>query len=259
MTRLDVYLGEKEFSSREKAKTAILEGKVLVNGTPIKRPSFLLEGNELITVEKDDFVSRGGYKIKTAYERFEFDYANRTVLDIGASTGGFTQFALNNGATKVYALDVGRGELDKKLRFDSRVVCMEGIDFRRLEKGTLTDVNLIIGDLSFISLKHILPKIIENFGKNIEIVMLFKPQFECGKEIAKKYKGVINDKRLHKKLLKEFVEYINGFGFCFCNLTFSNIRGKEGNIEYLFHLNGRKPKSFDVEKIVDSAFENLKN
>ena len=116
---------------------------------------------------------------------------------------------------------------------------------------------MIIGDLSFISLRHILPKVVELFGKDIEICMLFKPQFECGKEIAKKCKGVIKDKALHKRLLKEFCGYVLGLGLKISALTFSPIKGKSGNIEYLFHINGQN-KSFDIDKIVDEAFVSAK-
>lgn len=242
--------------SREKAKEAIKAGNVTVDGKVVTKPAFIVEENMQVEVSKqDNFVSRGAYKIKRAYEAFEFDFSGKVVLDIGASAGGFTQFALDNGTKKVYAVDVGRGELNPLLASDKRVVNIEGQDFRTLDNNRCADANLIIGDLSFISLKHIFPKIVEIFGSNVEIVMLFKPQFECGAEIAKKFKGVVLDKKLHKKLLNDFFDYIVAFGFSVSNLTYSTLRGKEGNIEYLFHLNGKNKTVLSIENVVDEAFK----
>jgi len=180
----------------------------------------------------------------------------RTVLDMGASTGGFTQVSLLNGAKKVYSVDVGHGELDKILVGDKRVVNMEGRDIRALTREELDGVNVVVGDLSFISLKHILPKINELFGK-IECVLLFKPQFECGKDIAKKYRGVIKEKAIHTQLLKDFIEELKLYDFALSNITYSSIKGKEGNIEYLVHLNG-EVKKYDICQVVESAFLSLK-
>lgn len=255
--RLDMYLmGNGLMPSREKAKGAIKSGSVFVDGKVVNKPAYEVAENAKVEVNKaDNFVSRGAYKIKCAYEEFEFSFENRLVMDIGASTGGFTQFAINNGAKKVYAVDVGRGELSPLLASDARVVNMEGTDFRSVNKDICKDVDLIIGDVSFISLKHIFPKICELFGEKIEIVMLFKPQFECGAEIAKKYKGVVLDQKLHKKLLKDFLDYVRVFGFEVSGLVCSGIRGKEGNIEYLFHLNGKRKQSVNIDKVVDGAFK----
>lgn len=261
MKRLDLFLVERgDFSSREKAKVAIMEGAVSLGDKVILKPSFLVSDKDDIKVQPGDrFVSRGAYKIKRAYEEFSFDFTGRVVLDIGASTGGFTQFALEQGANKVYALDVGSGELDKSLVEDMRVVNVENQDFRYLNKHKCADVNLIIGDVSFISLRYIIPKIIELYGNRIEIVMLFKPQFECGIEAARKFKGVVLDKRLHIKLLMEFLEYLKGLGFFISGVTFSDKPGKEGNIEYLFHLNGKEYKKYRVDQVVEEAFKSLKD
>ena len=127
-----------------------------------------------------------------------------------------------------------------------------------MKKEQVQDANIIIGDISFISLKHIFPKIKELFD-SIEIVILFKPQFECGKEIAKKYKGVIKDKNVHKSLLKDFIFYLQGLNFVICNLAYSQITGKSGNIEYLFHINGKEKSSIDADKVVENAFDYLKS
>lgn len=260
MKRLDMFLFERgDFSSREKAKMAVQEGYVKVAEKTIFKPSFLVSDDAFVTVTNvNNFVSRGVFKIKKAFETFNFVFKDKIVLDIGASTGGFTQFALLEGAKKVYALDVGSGALDEKLKLDERVVNLENQDFRFLSKDKCTDVNLIIGDVSFISLRLIIPKILEKYGNQMEVVMLFKPQFECGMEIAKKHKGVVLDKKLHVKLLTDFLNYVKNFGFTVSNLTYSSICGKEGNIEYLLHLNGQDKKKFDIIKMVNEAFKRLK-
>ncbi len=204
------------------------------------------------------YVSRGAYKLLGAIEKFGIDLNGKVVLDIGASTGGFSEVCLENGAKKVYALDVGKSQLDKKLKLDKRVVDIENTDFREVSKEVFQDVDFITGDLSFISLRHIFPKIVEIFGASKEICMLFKPQFECGKEFAKKFKGVVLDKKLHKNLLEEFCLYLKGLGFKISGLCYSSIQGKEGNIEYLFYLNGEQNFDGNVSKVVDEAFEILK-
>ncbi len=256
MERLDIALVKLGyFSSREKAQECIKKGEIYVNGKAVKKPSFLVsEGDKVENNCKEEYVSRGAYKLKGADEKFKLDFVDKVVLDIGASTGGFTQYALLKGAKKVYSVDVGRGELSPVLQVDGRVTNIEGQDFRTLDKNICPDVNMIIGDVSFISLKHIFPKIVEMYGEKIEVVMLFKPQFECGKEAAKKYKGVVLDKKLHIKLLEDFLVYLTTFGFKVCGLTVSSIRGKEGNIEYLFHLNGANCQEINIEKIVNTAF-----
>lgn len=256
--RLDQFLVARgDCSSREKAVQTIKSGRVLVRGKVISKPSFLVEGEEITVLPAEEYVSRGAFKIKRAYQEFDLSFEGKVVVDIGASTGGFTDFALKKGAKKVYAIDVGKGELAPSLRQDERVVNLEGQDFRLIDKNLCKDANMIIGDLSFISLRHILPKVVELFGKDIEICMLFKPQFECGKEIAKKCKGVIKDKALHKRLLKEFEKFVSENGLNISNLTYSPIKGKSGNIEYLFHINGQN-KPFDIDKIVDEAFVSAK-
>lgn len=256
--RLDQFLVARgDCSSRERAAQAIKSGRVLVEGKVVSKPSFLVEGEEVTILPADEYVSRGAFKIKRAFEKFALSFEDRVVVDIGASTGGFTDFALKMGAKKVYAIDVGKGELAQPLRQDERVVVLEGCDFRTVDKNLCKGVNMVIGDLSFISLRHILPKVVELFGKDIEICMLFKPQFECGKEIAKKCKGVLKDRSIHKRLLKDFCGYVLGLGLKISALTFSPIKGKSGNIEYLFHING-KSISFDIEKVVEEAFVNAK-
>ena len=257
MKRIDVYLSETLKISRSKAQELIKHEYVKVNEKIIDKSSFLLNDEKVEIIEHKDYVSRGAYKLIGAIESFKIDFNGKVVVDMGASTGGFTQVALENGAKKVYAVDVGKGELDKSLVCDERVFNMEERDIRSLLKEEVSDVQIVIGDLSFISLKKILPLVKELFGKK-ECVLLFKPQFECGKELARKYKGVIKEKGVHKKLLSELEEELKILDFEFSNLTFSPIKGKEGNIEYLIYLNGNSKKNFNIESIVNNAFANLK-
>ena len=252
--RLDNLLADRENISRSKTQNLIKEGKVEVGGKVITKPAFLVDEKCCINVNfQDSYVSRGAYKLKKALEVFDASVKDKVVLDMGASTGGFTQVALEKGAKKVYSVDIGKSELDKSLALNTNVVNMEGTDIRTLTKEMVCDTEIVVGDLSFISLKHILPKIKALFG-NIECLLLFKPQFECGKEIAKKSRGVVKDKNIHKNLLKEFTQEIKTYDFRLSDLTFSPIKGKSGNIEYLVHLNGEKQNTIDIEKVVFEAF-----
>lgn len=254
--RLDIVLTEKyEVKSRTKAQQLISDGLVFVNGNAVSKPSFEVGEDVVIKILKhDDYVSRGAYKLLGAIKSFGLDFTDKIVLDVGASTGGFTEVALENGAKKVYALDIGEGQLDKKLKLDNRVVDLSKTDIRYVEKEKIEDAEVIIGDLSFISLTKILPRIKEIFGDKKEIMFLFKPQFECGKEIAKKYRGIIKNKEIHEKLLKNFENYVKNMKFSLSNLTFSPIKGGDGNIEYLVYLNGKEEK-YDIKKVVEDGFK----
>lgn len=252
--RLDNLVSKNENISRSRAQTLIKEGKVDVEGKVVTKPSLLLDENSQISLNiQENYVSRGAYKLKKALEVFDVTVRGKIVLDMGASTGGFTQVALENGAKKVYSVDVGKGELSKQLDQDERVVNMEQTDIRFLTTEMVGDTQIVVGDLSFISLKHILPKINMLFGK-IECVLLFKPQFECGREIAQKSHGIVKDKAVHKNLLKEFFEELKIYGYKLSDITFSPIKGKSGNVEYLLHLNGNGKKKVDITKVVEDAF-----
>lgn len=257
MERLDLYLFKSgKFVSRERAKDAILDGQVFVDGK-IAKPSQKVCGDEEIKIgETLKYVSRGALKLEKAIKEFNLDLNGKTVLDIGSSTGGFTEVAILNGAKKVFAVDVGSNQLDEKLRKDKRVVAFENTDFRTIKKEKIEEANFIVSDVSFISLKNIFPKILEVFGSKIECMVLFKPQFECGKELAKKFQGVILDKKVHLNLLTDFVEYIKIYGFMVSEISYSPIKGKSGNIEYLLHLNGSK-SNFNIQKTVTEAFDKL--
>ncbi len=255
--RLDQAVANQLNISRNKAQSLIKEGCVFIEDVAVLKPSFEIEGAENITIKNhDNYVSRGAYKLIKAIEEFGVNIEGKTVLDMGASTGGFTQVLIEKGAVKVYSVDVGKGELEASLRRNERVVNMEGRDIRGLTKEEICDTQLVVGDLSFISLQKILPHIKSILGK-IEMVLLFKPQFECGKELAKKHKGIVKDRAIHKKLLKEFAEYLNLLNYNFSNLTYSPIKGGSGNIEYLVHLNDDNINQFDIENVVQKAFDNL--
>lgn len=253
--RLDNLLTVKENISRTRAQVLIKDGKVEVEGKIVTKPSFLVDENAKIAIlTQDNYVSRGAYKLKKALEFFDTTVKDKVVLDMGASTGGFTQVALENGAKKIYSVDVGKGELSSLLVSNPCVKNLDGTDIRILTKEMVGDAEIVVGDLSFISLKHILPKIKTLFGK-IECILLFKPQFECGREIARKSRGVVKDKAVHKNLLNEFIEEIKGYDFIISDITFSPIKGKSGNVEYLIHLNGGVCKNFNISKIVNDAFD----
>lgn len=254
--RLDNAVANAQNISRTKAQTLIKEGCVFVDGNVQNKPSFEVEDYQNISVVmRDNYVSRAAYKLLKALDAFGVSAEGKRVLDMGSSTGGFVQVLLESGADEVLAVDVGKGELSPLLAKNPKVKSMEGRDIRTLSKEEVEGVRLVTGDLSFISLSKILPHVIGILPK-IEMVLLFKPQFECGREIAKKYHGVIKDRAVHKQLLRGFAKECEMLGITFANLTFSPIKGGSGNIEYLLHLNATKT-SFDIDKVVDEAFGGL--
>lgn len=258
--RVDKFISEKFTISRTKAQELIKNGLVFYADKKVDKVSFNVENENLILIKDNkQYVSRGAYKLLGSIDAFDLNFKDKVVLDIGASTGGFTQVALEHGAKKVYAVDIGKNELAQVLKNNNKVVNMNSTDFRDIAKDKLKDVEMIVGDISFISLKHIFPKILDLFGNKIEVCMLFKPQFECGIEQAKKYKGVVLDKKLHIKLLTDFVCYLQNMGFLISGITYSNIKGKQGNIEYLFYINGKKFYNFDINNLVCDAFNNFGN
>ena len=254
MQRIDKFLVIMGyFPSREKAQSAIKAGQVFVNGRKIDCAFKVSDTDKISVSDEAKYVSRGAHKLLGAKDKFALNFEGRVVLDIGASTGGFTQVALEGGAKKVYALDVGEGQLAQRLKEDPRVVELSKTDFRLAPK--FEDVDMIVSDLSFISLRHIIPKIVLEYA-GVEGVILFKPQFECGPAEAKKHYGVVRDKKLHEKLLNDFIEYLQFFKITISHLDYSPITGKNGNIEYLFHINGKKG-NINVKKVVDKAFNSL--
>lgn len=238
--RLDVLLVRQGLAqSREKAKAVIMAGDVFVNGQrEDKAGAMFAEEKVKIEVrgEKLKYVSRGGLKLEKAIQKFKLDLTNEICMDIGASTGGFTDCMLQNGAAKVYAVDVGHGQLAWKLRNDPRVVCMEKTNFRYVVREEIADdLDFASVDVSFISLSKILPPARALLKEGGEMVCLIKPQFEAGREKVGK-KGVVRDAEVHREVIETVLHFAAQAGFLILNLTYSPVKGPEGNIEYLVHL-----------------------
>ncbi len=237
--RLDVLLVKQGLaSSREKAKATIMAGLVLANGQRLDKPGIELPENTKLELKGEllPYVSRGGLKLEKALKVFPVSLQNAVVADIGASTGGFTDCALQHGAEKVYAIDVGYGQLDWKLRTDPRVVCMERVNARYLTKTSLPErVDFVVCDVAFISVTKIFSAMDEILQDEGQILTLIKPQFESGREHIGK-KGVVKDPQVHQEVLKKVLDEAENHGFTVKDLDYSPIRGPEGNIEYLAWL-----------------------
>lgn len=237
--RLDALLMNRAlFESRAKAQAAIMAGQVLVNEQKIDKPGTPVAEDVQIRLlgNKLPFVSRGGLKLAKALKIFPISVEGRVVADIGASTGGFTDCALQNGATRVYAIDVGYGQLAWKLRSDERVVNMERTNVRYLERESLPEqVDVATIDVAFISLDKILPAVHKILKEDGFVIALIKPQFEAGKENVGK-KGVVRDARVHEDVINNVIDFAKSEGFGIAGLDFSPIKGPEGNIEYLLYL-----------------------
>ncbi|MDY4444316.1 MAG: TlyA family RNA methyltransferase [Butyricicoccus sp.] len=237
--RLDVLLFEKGMvPSRERAKAIIMSGIVYVNNQKADKAGMSIPEDAEIEIrgKTNSFVSRGGLKIEKALNYFQIDPKDLCVMDIGASTGGFTDCLLTRGARKVYSIDVGYGQLAWKLRQDPRVVCMERTNIRYVTPEQLEDVpDFAVIDVSFISLKLVLPVVANLLQEHGRIACLIKPQFEAGKGKVGK-KGVVRDPEIHLEVLQSFIENAHEAGFHVYSLTFSPIKGPEGNIEFLGYL-----------------------
>lgn len=258
--RIDMLLLEKGFfESRQRAQTSILEGIVYINEVRIDKPGQLVEENANIVIrgEKLPFVSRGGLKLDKAIKVFNIDVKDQVCMDIGASTGGFTDCLLQNQAKFVYSIDVGYGQLAWKLRQDSRVKCMEKTNFRYVTFEDIGEyVDFFCTDVSFISLEKILPVVFQLLKENGTGVALIKPQFEASREEVGK-KGVVKDKNIHKKVIQKIVDFSKEIGFKVIGLDFSPIKGPEGNIEFLIYLskNDLEIGQYDIDKVVEQAHE----
>ena len=237
--RLDILVYEKGFAeSREKAKAIIMAGHVYVENQKADKCGASYDENARIEVRGNalPYVSRGGLKLEKAIANFSLDLTGKTCMDIGASTGGFTDCMLQNGAAKVYAIDVGYGQLAWKLRTDERVVNLERTNMRKVTREQVPDeIGFFSVDVSFISLKLILPVARELMAENAEAVCLIKPQFEAGREKVGK-KGVVRDPSVHAEVVQGICGFVLQNGFDILHLDFSPIKGPEGNIEYLIHL-----------------------
>ncbi|MGI6083887.1 MAG: TlyA family RNA methyltransferase [Acetivibrionales bacterium] len=248
--RLDLILYNKGlFESREKAKAAVMAGLVFVDGERADKPGMTYSENCVIEIKGKPipYVSRGGLKLEKAISEFNIDLNGLTCVDVGASTGGFTDVMLKNGAKKVYSVDVGYGQLAWELRNDPRVVCMERTNFRYVTKEQISEpIDFGSADVSFISLKLILPPLkalLKPYGK---AVCLVKPQFEAGRSKVGK-KGVVKDPKVHEEVLDSIMESSLHIGYSVAGLSFSPITGPEGNIEYLLYLvNGDIVKETEI-------------
>ena len=255
--RLDVLLVKKGLApSREKAKAVIMAGSVYVDGQKEdKAGSVFDEESAQIEVRGHalPYVSRGGLKLEKALKVFPITLTDKICMDIGASTGGFTDCMLQNGAAKVYSVDVGYGQLDWKLRQDERVVCMEKTNFRYMTPEDIPDVlDFASVDVSFISLDKILTPAYALLKEQGEMVALIKPQFEAGREKVGK-KGVVRDPKVHEEVISRIVRHADEVSFEVLDLSYSPIRGPEGNIEYLIHL--RKNPERVVYPDIPAVFE----
>lgn len=262
--RLDVYLVENGYvSAREKAKELIKEGNVFVNEKAVLKAGTFVEEDCKITVNNMlPFVSRGGLKLQKALESFNIDLKNKICVDIGASTGGFTDCMLKSGAKKVYSIDVGENQLDESLKNDERVIVLEKTNSRYLTEEQLPEkADFLSADVSFISLKLALDTVIDLIGENAELVTLVKPQFEAGKSNIGK-NGVVKDRKVQKNVIIGICDFMKERGLSILGVDFSPIKGQQGNIEYLLYMTKKNVKSIDfikrAEEIVSEAHKELK-
>lgn len=262
--RLDVQIVERGLAeSRQKAKAYIMAGVVFVDGVREDKAGLKVKRGATIEVrEKMRYVSRGGLKLEKAMQQFPIGLENKVCMDVGASTGGFTDCMLQNGASKVYSVDVGYGQFAWKLRTDERVVCMERTNIRYVtpdDIGELLDFASI--DVSFISLKKIMPATINLLKDNGEVVALIKPQFEAGREKVGK-KGVVRDINVHKEVVYGIIDFLLENDLVILGVGYSPIRGPEGNIEYLVYFTKDKDKETtfnreDIETVVENSHKEI--
>ncbi len=262
--RLDVLLVKRALApSREKAKAMIMEGSVYVNNQKEDKAGSMFDTEAQVEVRGKTlkYASRGGLKLEKAMERFAVSLEQKTCMDIGASTGGFTDCMLQNGARKVYAVDVGYGQLAWKLRQDARVCCMEKTNIRYVTPQDIGEpLDFASVDVSFISLTKVLGPAMELLKEQGEMVCLIKPQFEAGREKVGK-KGVVRDKNVHLEVIGQVVSFARGLGFHVLGLEYSPIKGPEGNIEYLMHIRkdgtGLQEEAADAAAVVEAAHAEL--
>ena len=263
-TRLDVLLTQQGMAeSRQKAQAIIMSGVVFVNGQRADKPGMAIANDASIEVRGHvmPYVSRGGWKLEKAMKTFPITLEGKVCADIGASTGGFTDCMLQNGAKKVYAVDVGYGQFAWKLRQDERVVCMEKTNIRYVTPENIDDeLDFASVDVSFISLTKVLGPARALLKDGGEMVCLIKPQFEAGREKVGK-KGVVRDKSVHEEVVSNIISFALSNGFSVLDLEYSPIKGPEGNIEYLVHIKKTddpiKEDSVDIHSVVEAAHGEL--
>ena len=260
--RLDQLVFERGLTeSRERARTSIMSGVVYVNGQKADKPGMAVDPEAEIELRGDalPFVSRGGYKLDKALKVFPVDPVGKNCIDCGASTGGFTDVLLQHGAAKVYSVDVGYGQLAWKLRNDPRVVNLERTNLRYVNREQIPEpLDLAVMDVSFISIRLVLPAVQKLLKPDADYICLIKPQFEAGREEVGK-KGVVRDPAVHERVVNGILEFAPTLGFTVMGLDYSPIKGPEGNIEYICHLkNGIYDAAApDVSAIVDASHKAL--
>ena len=249
--RLDLYLVDNGYyKSRENAKLAIENGLVKIDGNVVTKPSFNYEKGLIAVSEALKFVSRGGYKLEEAINSFYLDFKGKTIVDIGSSTGGFTDCSLQYGAKLVYAIDVGTDQLDNRLLTNPKVISMEQTNFLDIE-GFDTSIDYYVSDVSFISIKKILAHLNELNADNI--IILIKPQFEVEPKYLNK-NGVLKDRSKHYDVLKDINDYVNKINYKIHKITPSPIKGKSGNIEYLAYIKRNSNSNIDLYLTIKKAF-----
>jgi len=266
--RLDVLTVEKGlFPSRERAKRAIMAGVVFVDGKMVDKGGTRVAEHSKIVVKEDPvpYVGRGGLKLEKALEYFKVDVSGKRAVDVGASTGGFTDCLLQKGTEKVYAIDVGYGQLDWKLRKDPRVVTMERTNIRYVKPEDIGELcHIAVIDVAFISLTLVLPVVNNLLTHDGEIVALIKPQFEAGREKVGK-KGIVRDPGVHREVVERIARFIQGMGLSVKGITYSPVTGADGNIEYLAYASkveggfkSLKDLKDTVQRVVEDAHNTLK-
>lgn len=257
--RLDVILVNRGYAaSREKAKAILMSGNVYVNGQKEDKAGTFFDESKIeleVRGHALKYVSRGGLKLEKAMDKWQLALTGKVCMDIGASTGGFTDCMLQNGASKVYAVDVGAGQLAWTLRNDERVVCMEQTNFRYVTPDDVQDeLDFASVDVSFISLTKILIPARNLLKAGGEMVCLIKPQFEAGRDKVGK-KGVVREPEIHREVIGKIVDYAHSIGFTVLHLDYSPIKGPEGNIEYLLHLKKEREPGEEVRKLTEQEAE----
>lgn len=258
--RLDVILVKRGLAeSREKAKAVLMAGNVFVNGQREDKPGTTFDESKIEQIEVKGsslkYVSRGGLKLEKAMQQFPITLKEKVCMDIGASTGGFTDCMLQNGASRVFSIDVGHGQLAWKLRQDERVVCMEKTNFRYVTREDIgEEIDFGSVDVSFISLTKILIPARNLLRQAGQMVCLIKPQFEAGRDKVGK-KGVVREPQIHEEVIHKVLDYADLIGFCVRGLTFSPVKGPEGNIEYLVWLEKKEEVPADVLALTEADAE----
>lgn len=259
MERLDVFLVQNNFfSSRNKAQNEIKNGNIEVNGKVVRKTGYQVDEESKIKIVGSPlkYVSKGGLKLEKAIYEFPLDLRNKIMLDIGSSTGGFCDCALQHNITYIYAVDVGKDQFTSSLLESKKISLYENTDIRDFDFNK-KNISFVTIDVSFISVLKFL-KVLKEVSSIKEVVCLIKPQFECGKMVADQYKGVVLDKKVHEEVIKRVVQGFSDIGFSLSSLTFSPIQGGSGNIEYLGYFTRKnKEKEVSYRKVVENAFSSF--